>query len=121
MNTVAEENEYNRRMIVKGVKINYPIRDQENMIMVLERETGLPVFLDRRQDFNGKIHMKIPATVAPVEAAPDVAPEELTDTPENKAKWDALNVKKDELSFAKLSKPEKDLYGKLKPLYGKTK
>ncbi len=130
MNTVVnEENEYNRRMIVKGVKINYPVRDQENMIMVIEKVTGRPVFLDRRQDFDGRIHMRVPVETpvadvpAQEEAAPAKvdAPLETVDTPENKAMWDELVAKKNALTFAKLSGAEKDLWKKLKPLYGQTK
>lgn len=130
MNTVVnEESEYNRRMIVKGVKINYPVRDQENMIMVIEKATGLPVFLDRKQDFDGKIHMRVPVAAPEVEApvvekiAPVKveAPLDATDTPENKFFWDELVAKKNALTFAKLSGDEKALWKKLKPLYGETK
>lgn len=129
MNTVVnEESEYNRRMIVKGVKINYPVRDQENMIMVIEKATGLPVFLDRKQDFDGKIHMRVPVATSVVEeAAPVSVPPAVegsdvaVDTPENKFFWDELVAKKNALTFAKLSGDEKALWKKLKPLYGETK
>lgn len=108
-----------RRMIVNGVKINWPVRNVDDMEMVLEKATGKVTFLERKQDFDGRFHMRLPKEAEAMPTPPGGKEEVvLEDTPELKAEWDALVLKKDTESWAKMPFADRQRYGVLKALYG---
>lgn len=103
-----------------GILTNMPVRDPDKCILVKEKRTGLPMALDRIQDFDPALHERIPVAEAPAEEQKFVPQDEShqeEQTEDTLAEWEALKAKAKEVSYLKLSGAEKRRWKVLKELY----